>query len=120
MLAALHIASVAAMVAIKPRVSIMPRASPLPLRLALLVMAIVMSSRKGVFQLLELDSGQRRFFVGEGQNGAEVFVRPRNDLHADNFPDACCGGAAGIDGSLDCRHVADHQGRDHAAAYLLP
>jgi hypothetical protein len=39
-LAALHIASVAAMVAISPLVSIMPSASPAPLRPLLLLMAM--------------------------------------------------------------------------------
>ncbi len=58
--------------------------------------------------------------AGERQDAAQIFVRPRNDLHADDFADAAGRGGAGVDGGLDRGHVADHQGRDQAAADLLP
>ncbi len=60
------------------------------------------------------------FLPANGKTAAQIFVWPGNDLDADDFADARRRGAAGVDGGLDRRHVADHQGRDHAAADLLP
>src|SRR6516164_1394507 len=120
MLAALHMASVAAMVAIKPLVSISPRASPLPLRPAVFAFAIANSSRKDEYTRTELHADRGRFLARQGQDAAQIFVRPGDDLDADDLADAGGRRAAGVDGGLDRRHVADHQRRHHAAADLLP
>ena len=50
----------------------------------------------------------------------EVVVRPRDDLHADHLADPAGSGGAGIDGGLDCCHVADDHRRHQTAADLLP
>src|SRR5262245_59235580 len=116
MLAALHIASVAAMVAIRPLVSTRPRASwLLPLRRAFVAM-------NGFLGGLAAGGGRliRLFLARQGQHDAQVLVRPRDDLHADDLADAAGGGGAGIDRCLDRGDVADHKGRHHTAADLAP
>src|SRR5437868_431594 len=110
-------ASVAAMVAISPLVSIKPTASPLPL--PLLLCAISGVSSGGCVRLAH--AGRRRLLLArEGQGRAEVLVRARDDLDADDLADPAGGGGAGIDRRLDRGHVADHEGRHQAAADLVP
>src|SRR5260370_3155880 len=62
----------------------------------------------------------RLFLASDGEDGAEFVVRPRNDLHADDFADPAGCGGAGIDGRFHRGHVADHQGGHQTAADLLP
>src|SRR5438270_8377678 len=73
-LAALHMASVAAMVAIRPLVSIRPRASwLLPLR------ELLLATGRFLVREEELAHGGRLrglFLAGHGQDGAQVLVRP--------------------------------------------
>src|SRR6185437_11313771 len=106
MLAALHMASVAAMVEINPLVSIRPRASPLPLRPAPFRFAIVIPLEKEC-SIVRLDAGRRHLLAGQRQDGTEVFVRSRNDLNADDFADARRRRAAGVDSGLDRCYVTD-------------
>src|SRR5262249_59642458 len=86
-LAALHMASVAAMVAISPLVSTSPSAS--------LIAAILIVLRLVFCELAHGAGG--RFALR--QDRADVLVRSRNDLHADDFADpAGRGGSRGPTG----------------------
>ena len=55
-----------------------------------------------------------------GQHDAQVVVRARNDLHADDFADPAGGRGAGVGGGLHRRHVAGDERRDQPAADLVP
>src|SRR4051812_14389799 len=105
MLAALAIASVAAMEAIRPLVSTRPRASLLPLR----AMTGILTESSLVGRLAGRD------LRGLGQHRVRVLVRARDDLHADDFADAPAGDRAGVDRGLDRGNIAGHKGSDQAA-----
>src|SRR5262245_14160553 len=96
-LAALHMASVAAMVAISPLVSNRPSAS--------LIAAILIVLR---LMFCELANGAGGRFA-LGQDRADVLVRSRDDLHADDLANPAGRGGACVHSGLDGRHVADHK-----------
>ena len=50
----------------------------------------------------------------------EVLVRPGDHLDADDLADPAGRRGAGVDGRLHRRDVARHEGRDQAAADLVP
>src|SRR5712692_6913755 len=99
-------ASVAAIVAIKPLVSMRPSASWLLLLRVLLAMEIPSFFGWGL-----ADAGGLGLLAGHGQDSTEVLVRPRDDLHADDLADAAGGGGAGVHRGLHRGHVAQHQRR---------
>src|SRR5258708_27621180 len=101
-LAALHIASVAAMVAIKPFVSTNPSAS--------LTAAIVFVLPLGYWQLAHA-AGR---CLALRQDRTHVLVRPRHDLHAHDFADPTGGGGSGANRGLHRRHVP-HNARGYQA-----
>src|SRR5262245_58147919 len=96
-LAALHMASVAAIVAISPLVSTSPSAS--------LIAAILIVLRLVCCELANGACGR----LALGQDGADVFVRSRDDLHADDLADPAGRGGPGVDRGFHRRHVADHE-----------
>src|SRR5262249_32132396 len=118
-LAALHIASVAAMVAIRPLVSTRPRASWLPFR-RLLLLAMRVFPRFGGGGSADARGLGRVFLARDGQHRAEVFGRPRVDLHAADLAGAAGRRGAGIARGLARGHVADDHRGHQAAADLLP
>src|SRR5436190_19255334 len=118
-LAALHIASVAAIVAIRPLVSIRPSASPLPFR-PLPIAIGSLSSKEGFLHSGSGNARRRLLLARQGQDAAEVLVRPRDHLRADHLADSLRRRRAGVDGGLDGGHVAHHHRGHQAAADLLP
>src|SRR5689334_7828657 len=121
-LAALSMASVPSIIPTRPLVSIRPRASPLnPLPLPPTReparCTVAMGSGSVALGCLGGGSGRR---LGEGEHAAEVLVRARDHLDADDLADPAGGRGAGVDGRLDRGHVTGHEGRHQAAADLLP
>jgi len=60
-------------------------------------------------QTLAGDGSIRRFIVFSHE--AEVIMRARYDVHRDELTDALSGGASGIDGRLNGRHIAEELDR---------
>ena len=65
-------------------------------------------------------SAPRAFFVGGGSTISEVFVRPGNDLHADDLAEPTAGGGARVGCGLHRGDVAGHKRSDQPAAHLVP
>src|SRR4051794_38394158 len=123
-LAALSIASVASIMPTRPLVSTRPRASPLklllldPARVPVRCWRVATGSGSVTLGVSGLGRGCRR--LGEGQNSGKLLVRPGDHLDAHDLADPAGRRGPRVDGRLHGRNVAGHEGRDQAAADLVP